>query len=465
MEKGRQTSTSADLPAAFLGALLLTASAGEALGADWPQLANGPERHGYSSEKIDVPIKNAWAHGFSPERLHPQTQPVVADGRVFIGTAMGTLHAFEAKTGKNLWTFEAGGPVLHTAGVEGGKVFFGCMDGCVYALEARSGRPAWKFESRLRTGFSTAVLLAEGKVFIANRGGVYYALSQKDGRKIWEQDVGVTLLMSSAYDRGRLFFGAMDMRVYALEARTGAIAWRSERLHGTAFKDHWPVAVGDHVIVRPMALHGRYSGLGARALSPLLPWRSGPLPRSELDKQQQVIDKYMRDPAGYDKNLYVLNSSDGKEAFVVPHWTCCTMNGATAPPCADGDGKLIVTACVPKAHCGGWARLDLNRRRVVEVLHEEGNARAGTGNGDENLAASAAGRLVFVMHTQEGNANFTGVWHLDRRKWTRIRAYGVDRYFFSNTQGGGASPCVIADGMIYHNTQNTLNARAATPAG
>ena len=197
---------------------------------DWTQLQNGPKRLGYSSEPIDMPLQPLWNHGFAPERLHPQAQPITGEGRVYIGTAMGTFYAFDAKTGAKAWTAKLGGPVLHTAGFENGKVFFGCMDGCVYALDAASGNVAWKFDGKMRTGFSTAVLLADGNVLIANRGGVYFALSQKDGSIVWRKEIGVPILMSSACAQGRLFFGAMDMCVYALDARSGQIVW-AERAH------------------------------------------------------------------------------------------------------------------------------------------------------------------------------------------------------------------------------------------
>ena len=98
------------------------------------------------------------------------------------------------------------------------------------SMPCNAATAAWPGSSRasLSTGFSTAVLLAEGKVFIANRGGVYYALRQSDGKPVWQRDLGVPILMSSAYADGRLFFGAMDMRVYALDAKTGEIAWKSD---------------------------------------------------------------------------------------------------------------------------------------------------------------------------------------------------------------------------------------------
>jgi outer membrane protein assembly factor BamB len=445
------------MTARIAGLAMLLCSAG-AVGADWPQLQNGPQRQGSSPEPIDVPLERAWAVGMAPERLHPQAQPVIAGGRLFIGTAMGGFYAFEARTGRKLWSFQAGGPILHTAGVEGGKVFFGCLDGCVYALDVAGGKLAWKFASGLRTGFSTAVLLAEGKVFLANRGGAYYALSQADGKVAWQRDLGVSILMSSAYDDGRVFFGAMDMCVYALDAKTGEVAWKSATLHGAAFKDYWPVAYRGYVLVRPAKVSGHGGGHPVE-------WLHGPLPEAELAKQGGLVAALEKDASA--RNLFVLDQKTGQETFVVPHWATNTMNGATAPPCVDGDGLLIVPVTVHDWR-GGWGRLDLAKRRVVEVLcEEELNPRgykAGTGNSDENMTPSAAGRLVFNWHTEEGNAQFTGAWHLDRRRWTHVGSLHAEGYFVSNTQGGGGNPPAVADGLVFHTSWNTLNARTATPA-
>jgi hypothetical protein len=110
--------------------------------------------------------------------------------------------------------------------------------------------------------------------------------------------------------------------------------------------------------------------------------------------------------------------------------------------------------------------LDLNKRRVVEVLCEDkvnrAGYKAGTGNSDENMNVSAAGRLIFNWHTEEGNAQYSGIWHLDRRQWVHLAPIHVDRFFISNTQGGGGNPPVVADGMIFHTSWNTLNARIAS---
>jgi len=126
--------------------------------------------------------------------------------------------AFEAKTGKKLWAFKAGGPILHTAGVEGGRVFLGCLDGCVYALDAR----------------------------------------------------------------------------------TGEVAWKSDTLYGAAFKDYWPVVYKDYALVRPAKVSS------VRPWKPI-EWLHGSLPEAELEKQKALLDAFEKDPA--EKNLGYLTKA------------------------------------------------------------------------------------------------------------------------------------------------------------
>ena len=385
-------------PAMVLGLLC-----GAALGADWPQLGNGPQHLGYSAEKLKGPFKIKWNVQFQPERLYPATQAVVADGRAFLGTESGNFHALDAATGQRLWKFPAAndgrvGPIMHTAGVEAGKVFFASMDGCVYALQAKTGRLAWKFDSKMRTGFSTAVLLAEKKVFAANRGGTFFALGQADGTQAWKADVGCPLLQSPAYNHGRVYVAGMDMRLCALNAGTGKEIWKTDRIAGLAFKDYWPVVYRGLVIVRPMG-----------------GW--------ETFFFEEVTGK-----------LAAITFTGG-----------VTMNGAVAPPCVDRDGKLVSSGGLKGTWQSGWCRFDLQTNQHQEIS----TAKGGRGNRDENMTPSAAGDLIFVMHCQEGNAQFTGCYDLQTKTWTRIRG-GPWMNMTSNTQGGGASQAVIAAGAMYH---------------
>ena len=74
-------------------------------------LAHDPARSGATSDEIRPPFERKWYRAFPDEGLMAGVQPVITDGKVFIGTMAGILHAIDAESGKDLWTFRAGGPI------------------------------------------------------------------------------------------------------------------------------------------------------------------------------------------------------------------------------------------------------------------------------------------------------------------------------------------------------------------
>jgi hypothetical protein len=62
-----------------------------------------------------------------------------------VGTLAGVLHAIDAESGKDVWTYRAGVPILHAAAAGEGKVFVGAADGKVHAVGAEKGGAAWTF--------------------------------------------------------------------------------------------------------------------------------------------------------------------------------------------------------------------------------------------------------------------------------------------------------------------------------
>src|SRR5689334_1555179 len=92
---------------------------------DWPMLGHDPSRSGATGVELRPPFERKWYRLFADEGLMAGVQPVVAEGRVFVGTLRGILHAIDAETGIDAWTFQAGGPLMHACAVADGKVFFG----------------------------------------------------------------------------------------------------------------------------------------------------------------------------------------------------------------------------------------------------------------------------------------------------------------------------------------------------
>ena len=201
---------------------------------DWPMLAHDAARSGTTAVEIRPPFERKWYRLFPDEGLMAGVQPVIADGRVFVGTLRGTLHGIDAETGKDLWTMKAGGAILHTAAAAGGLVFCGAADGKVYAVHAADGSPAWTAATGGPVWNAPAV--CDDLLLIGSRDGKLYAFEIRTGAFRWAAPTGGPLLDSPAIDarKGRVYVGSEDMHVYAFDIRDGKPIWRSGKLAAPA---------------------------------------------------------------------------------------------------------------------------------------------------------------------------------------------------------------------------------------
>ena len=70
---------------------------------------------------------------------------VVSGGQLFFASSADDgVRCLDAKTGRLLWIFCAGGPVRLAPTVSDGRVIFGCDDGELYCLSAKDGSLYWK---------------------------------------------------------------------------------------------------------------------------------------------------------------------------------------------------------------------------------------------------------------------------------------------------------------------------------
>ena len=479
---------------------------------DWPQVQKDAAHTGYSAETLGTNIKLVIRYNFQPDRVYPQVQAIVYRGKVLVGTegADGqkpTIYAIDAINpdpanpgdqrnpggGRVIWKFEVGGPILNSVAADNGMVYSGSMDGTVYAVYSdtenghQQGALAWKQQISNRHGFSTAPIIAEGKVLIGGRDGYFYALDAGSGQILWRYNVGKPIYQTAAYDQGKVFFGAMDMSVYALNTSPSnptdpstILAWKSPKILGMAFKDYWPVITQGKVFIRPVAnvVNGGITSGGAFGWGDnwnwLATWGSvvatggASLVPDIMNAQDAVMNNYQTTPNNYAKNLFILDENTGQEAMVVPHWTDQTMNGATALSCVDKEGKLIVPLQFIRS---GWGRLDLNIGRITDILYDgydqsgqpfsstSGYYPAGMGNNDENYAVSCAQNYVLAKHVNEsqGGAGYTGAFNLDNRRWIGIGTEtSMPKQMSHNTQGGGTNPYSISNGRLYGIVFHTL---------
>ena len=217
----------------------------------------GDARHtGTTQEKGPATLHGIkWSFATSARSL---ASPVLDQGTLFIGSDDCTLYALNAATGKARWKFVTGGPLRSTAAVDSGIVYFGSYDGQLYAVSAEKGELRWKFatggERRFEAKglhgstpstqttpdpwdcYQSSPVVAEGRVIFGSGDSQIYALEAKTGALAWKFATGDVVHASPAFADGRVFVGSWDSRLYALDVKTGRELWHFQA--GLDPKDH-----------------------------------------------------------------------------------------------------------------------------------------------------------------------------------------------------------------------------------
>ncbi|WEN13801.1 outer membrane protein assembly factor BamB [Rhodanobacter sp. AS-Z3] len=177
-------------------------------------------------------------------------RPAVVGGVLYADSTDGKIAAFDATSGKTLWSksskthgwfgwgdkkrkdaLYAGGPA-----VDGDLLTVGTLDGHVYAMSAKDGTPRWDVEVSSEVMASPVIV---GDLVVVRTGdGRIYALDATDGHRRWVYDQGSVPLLSLRGNgpvlaaNGVLFFGSDDGKLVALRLDNGAKLWEQKLASG-----------------------------------------------------------------------------------------------------------------------------------------------------------------------------------------------------------------------------------------
>ena len=151
-------------------------------------------------------LKLKWAFGF-PGVTTAFGNPTVADGRVFVGDANGTVYALDARSGCTYWTYSAAAGVRVAPVIGGRSVYFGDLRGNVYALDIATGALLWKVRADTHP---MAVITGSPKL---DAGRLYVPVSGRD-----ESIAATNPTYECCTFRGS---------VVALDAATGKHVWQT----------------------------------------------------------------------------------------------------------------------------------------------------------------------------------------------------------------------------------------------
>jgi quinohemoprotein ethanol dehydrogenase len=129
----------------------------------------------------------AWYGDFNIGRTQEAT-PIFVDGAIYVTTAWSNVKAYDARTGRPLWEFDAEVPgewgiraccdvVNRGAAVWNGKVYVGTIDGRLLAIDAASGRLVWEADTLIDRDLAYTITgaprVVKGRVLIGNGGAEY----------------------------------------------------------------------------------------------------------------------------------------------------------------------------------------------------------------------------------------------------------------------------------------------------
>lgn len=142
----------------------------------------------------------------------------------FVGSDDGNLYAIHSYSGRKAWSYSADGEVRCRPFVNDQLVIFSCNLGFVYALTL-SRDLRWRFRAR-RGILASPILAGGGLVVVGSLDWNFYALDARSGWLAWKYRTGGPIVSTAGITDGLVVFGSADGHVYALQATDGRLVWR-----------------------------------------------------------------------------------------------------------------------------------------------------------------------------------------------------------------------------------------------
>ena len=166
-----------------------------------------------------------------------QSQTATDGEHFFVGGWDNHFRCIDAKSGDVKWDIELGrktaaknfspfAPAITSPAVGNGKVYVSTNDGILHALNIGDGNEAWQIDWK-RMGYSSPCF-HDGRIYgaLADEGKVF-CVDADTGEFKWKADTGSVIYDSSfCYGGGHAFIACVNGTLNAIDAASGKIAWQ-----------------------------------------------------------------------------------------------------------------------------------------------------------------------------------------------------------------------------------------------
>ena len=188
---------------------------------DWPMEAYDISRSGITSSTGVATYASLWA---TQRQDSFSSSPIVAYGKVYVGTEDGYLICYDKLTGNEIWNYKTSARILSTPTIYREKVYFGSYDGYAYCLDAYTGDYVWSHNTGAIRG---APLVHNNMAYITSFDQNIYCISSEDGVVLWSYLADGLILGGAAYADGYVFFGDDTGTMYSLNHMDGSLNWKN----------------------------------------------------------------------------------------------------------------------------------------------------------------------------------------------------------------------------------------------
>lgn len=192
----------------------------------WPMFHYELGRTGYSPSSAPNTNNIIWSYEISGKKETVDASPVIANGKVYIGSHDANLTCLDAVVGSVLWRQKIGNGIYTASSIVDDKLYLTADPGFVYCLNATTGTVFWTYTTNAQYMDSSPAVV-DGKVYIGagKNDGHVYCLDATTGSEIWNYSTGGSVYSSPAYFEGKVYIGSQDKKLYCLNATTGNKLW------------------------------------------------------------------------------------------------------------------------------------------------------------------------------------------------------------------------------------------------
>lgn len=301
----------------------------------WPIYRGNRQLQGRASGKLGTDLVRLWKFNAG---WAVASSPIVAKGKVYVGSSDANVYAIDFKTGRKVWSFRTGDAVDAPPLYFKDTIYVGSVDANFYALDARTGKKKWHHRAESQNkraqkivgsaNWTPATKNQPDRVLYCSYDSYLYCIDAKNGNELWRYEAGDRINGAPAIEDKYAIFGGCDMelhRVYLPNGKSRGGAGLDSYVAASAALDGNDAFIGDH--------EGGFVRANARTRN--IAWTFLNEEGESLFSSPALTDTHVIF-GGRDGIVYSLDRKQGKKA-----WIFQTRGQVDSSPVVC-DGKVVV---------------------------------------------------------------------------------------------------------------------------